>query len=112
MACYPVQPKPNETHIISLDNMARLLEVERRRIYDIVNVLESVEILTRRQKNQYTWHGFERIHYTMAKLKVSFLTQFIPLISRVLNLCSLLDLDTVNQEQVLGVHKDINGWSA
>ncbi|XP_063402675.1 transcription factor E2F8-like isoform X1 [Mytilus trossulus] len=66
---YPEMPTTKDSNVISLDEIAKDLGVERRRIYDIVNVLESVEIVSRIAKNKYAWHGKSNLPVTLAKLK-------------------------------------------
>uniref|UniRef100_A0A3Q0RSS8 Transcription factor E2F7 n=1 Tax=Amphilophus citrinellus TaxID=61819 RepID=A0A3Q0RSS8_AMPCI len=68
LALYPDYP-PLHSHIgISLDEVATNL-VERRRIYDIVNVLESLTIVGRIAKNSYTWYGRQRLEATLEELQ-------------------------------------------
>ncbi|KAM7377916.1 hypothetical protein PAMA_013026 [Pampus argenteus] len=69
LALYPDYPPPHDTIWISLDEVATSLGVERRRIYDIVNVLESLMIVGRIAKNSYTWYGRQRLEVTLEELQ-------------------------------------------
>ncbi|XP_018106781.1 E2F transcription factor 7 L homeolog isoform X1 [Xenopus laevis] len=69
LARYPSYPISTEKMTISLDEAASSLGVERRRIYDIVNVLESLHLVGRVAKNQYCWHGQHNLNETLSDLQ-------------------------------------------
>ncbi|KAM4748871.1 transcription factor E2F7 [Rhinophrynus dorsalis] len=69
LARYPSYPMSTEKMAISLDEAASSLGVERRRIYDIVNVLESLQLVSRVAKNQYCWHGQHNLKETLRSLQ-------------------------------------------
>ncbi|KAK7150053.1 hypothetical protein R3I94_009385 [Phoxinus phoxinus] len=68
LALYPDYSETSESINISLDEVASRLGVERRRIYDIVNVLESLMLVSRMAKNLYVWHGRSRLPQTLQEL--------------------------------------------
>ncbi|XP_078077442.1 transcription factor E2F8 [Mustelus asterias] len=69
LARYPDYPNPAVNNDICLDEVAAELNVERRRIYDIVNVLESLHMVSRLAKNRYRWHGRHNLSHTLGTLK-------------------------------------------
>ncbi|XP_040265048.1 transcription factor E2F8 isoform X6 [Bufo bufo] len=69
LARYPDYPNPAVNNSICLDEVAGELRVERRRIYDIVNVLESLHMVSRLAKNKYVWHGRRNLHQTFELLR-------------------------------------------
>ncbi|KAJ8381411.1 hypothetical protein SKAU_G00021890, partial [Synaphobranchus kaupii] len=69
LSLYPDYPASSERTSISLDEVATSLGVERRRIYDIVNVLESLMLVSRVAKNHYLWHGRKQLRQTLRGLQ-------------------------------------------
>ncbi|OXB74370.1 UNVERIFIED_CONTAM: hypothetical protein H355_002435 [Colinus virginianus] len=69
LARYPDYPSAEESYYICLDEAAEELKFERRRIYDIVHVLESLHMVSRLAQNRYIWHGRHSLAKTLQALK-------------------------------------------
>ena len=69
LAGLPETVTTGETLELQLDDTARVLQTERRRIYDIVNVFEAVQIMSKVGKNVYQWHGRTFLHQSLAWLR-------------------------------------------
>ncbi|XP_013908147.1 PREDICTED: transcription factor E2F8 [Thamnophis sirtalis] len=69
LARYPSYPHFSKSNEICLDEVAEDLNIERRRIYDIMNVLESLHMVSRLAKNRYSWHGRHNLKKTLQALK-------------------------------------------
>lgn len=54
---------------IHLETVARSMCVEKRRIYDIVNVMEALEMMEKTNKSFYKWHGDTHLPMLMHKLR-------------------------------------------
>lgn len=51
----------------------KILDVEKRRIYDIVNVMEALEAMSKTNKSFYRWHGLAELPQLMDTLMVIYL---------------------------------------
>jgi len=54
---------------VQLDDTAKNLNTERRRIYDVVNVFEALQIMSKVGKNVYQWHGRTYLVQSLAWLR-------------------------------------------
>ena len=65
----PCGPNDETGALVELNELAAHLGVKRRRIYDIINIMESVHIVSRLKKNTYRWHGTEKLPLYFAQLQ-------------------------------------------
>jgi transcription factor E2F7/8 len=61
--------RDNNGTVIEICQVAEHLGVKRRRIYDVINILESLDIVCRVKKNTYRWHGKDELPKFFAKLQ-------------------------------------------
>uniref|UniRef100_A0A0N5AIT3 E2F_TDP domain-containing protein n=1 Tax=Syphacia muris TaxID=451379 RepID=A0A0N5AIT3_9BILA len=54
---------------VHLESVAKKMMVEKRRIYDIVNVMEALEAMSKTNKSYYRWHGLSELPKLMAFLQ-------------------------------------------
>ncbi|VDO47617.1 unnamed protein product [Haemonchus placei] len=79
---------------VHLETVARKMNVEKRRIYDIVNVMEALDAMSKTNKSYYRWHGLEGLPKLMADLQKEAIDEHLP--ERVLRveqaMCSFTEL--------------------
>lgn len=79
---------------VHLETVARKMNVEKRRIYDIVNVMEALDAMSKTNKSYYRWHGLEGLPKLMADLQKEAVEERLP--ERVLRveqaMCSFTEL--------------------
>ena len=54
---------------IVIDQLATELSVERRRIYDVVNIMEALQLVKKKAKNTYIWMGMDHMTQYFAILQ-------------------------------------------
>ncbi|KAI3985196.1 hypothetical protein MKX01_015130 [Papaver californicum] len=58
-----------DVEFVNLNDAAKILGVERRRMYDIVNVFEGIGVLVKKAKAEYYWKGLGGIAYALKEMK-------------------------------------------
>uniref|UniRef100_A0A8C8RA28 E2F transcription factor 2 n=1 Tax=Pelusios castaneus TaxID=367368 RepID=A0A8C8RA28_9SAUR len=72
----------SEDGVLDLNRAAEVLEVQKRRIYDITNVLEGIQLIRKKSKNNIQWMGTGIFEDTSVTMKQQSLRQELVEITR------------------------------
>ncbi|GMS83171.1 hypothetical protein PENTCL1PPCAC_5346, partial [Pristionchus entomophagus] len=79
---------------VHLESVATKMKVEKRRIYDIVNVMEALDAMSKLNKSYYAWHGLNNLPKLMHELQRESIEENLP--SKIVQveqaMCSFTDL--------------------
>lgn len=67
---YQLNIPAGECKQISLGNLASSLGIEKRRVYDIINVVASLKMAVRVCKDKYKWYGNQNLTKHLSELKI------------------------------------------
>ncbi|KAE9547612.1 hypothetical protein FO519_009177 [Halicephalobus sp. NKZ332] len=89
---------------VHLETVARKMSVEKRRIYDIVNVMEALEAMSKTNKSFYKWKGLTRLPILMHELSEESKLEQLPTKVNQVNqaMCSFTELAPVSQQETVG----------
>ncbi|CAJ0957880.1 unnamed protein product, partial [Mesorhabditis belari] len=92
----------SQSKTVHLESVARKMNVEKRRIYDIVNVMEALEAMSKTNKSFYNWHGLQDLPKLMADLQKEATEEHLP--ERILRvehaMCSFTELGSGARDTV------------
>ncbi|CAJ0581430.1 unnamed protein product, partial [Mesorhabditis spiculigera] len=98
------ETEANKTMTVHLESVARKMNVEKRRIYDIVNVMEALEAMSKTNKSFYIWHGLHALPKLMADLQKEAAEEKLP--ERILRveqaMCSFTELGSGQARDTVG----------
>ncbi|KAK9496631.1 hypothetical protein O3M35_013112 [Rhynocoris fuscipes] len=66
---YKLDIPAGESQSISLGNLALSLGIEKRRVYDIINVVSSLHMAVKVCKDKYCWYGNQNLPMLLSQLK-------------------------------------------
>lgn len=66
---YPLDLQTGTSMDIPLEVLADKLILSRRRLYDIINVMESLQMAVKVTKNVYRWYGLRNVKKLLNQLK-------------------------------------------